>query len=408
MKKTLVLGTALALLAATGVAYAGSNETYLDQLGNGNSASTGQDSAAVVGNQAGIASDSMKQTGDNNSLAITQSGDENKVGTHWNSGSNKGLGVDQNGDRNSITIDQSKNQNAVYEVQQTGAAGATSQQNMLTITQKTDGNAYGANSVVSVNQTNTGGVAANANTIEILQTDLHTGPGANNGIGRPNANGLAGGIIQEGSGLGVTVNQVGRHNKIFSIDQYGTGTPSNGTTITINQSGAAGNGSDGVDNAVRKVVQGTDVLGVSDSTVAINQYGSRNYIGLVSQTGGDGNHANLTFAGNDNGGSGNVGNNGTAGSFTALGVANSLATSGGLSESEVIQTGAGNNISYTVTGNENLFAFSQIGSGNTIDGTVGDTSASSSNEVAILQNSSGNTASFSQTGAGSNNLAIHQ
>ncbi len=397
MKKTLVLGTALALLAATGVAYAGGNETYLEQLGDGNSASTGQDSAAVVGNQAGIDTDSMKQTGDNNVLSITQGGDQNAVGIHSSKGTN--LGLDQNGDRNSITVGQSKGQNKIYQVQQTGDSDATSQQNVLTITQGNQGGGYGASAITIVNQTNTGGAAAAANSVDIEQTAFHAGPGANNGVGRLVNGGdqLGGGITQVGSGLGATIHQVGGHNKIRSVTQYGTS-----DTVTINQSGAAGNGSDGQNNAVNSVEQGASGSGVSTSTIAINQYGDKNYVGRVQQTGGGNNHVTMTFVGDKNGGDGS-GNSGSAALFASTIVGNV-----GLNESETYQTGTDNNLTYTVTGSENLFAFNQIGSGNTIDGTVGDTSASSSNEVAILQNSSGNTANFSQTGAGSNNLAVKQ
>jgi hypothetical protein len=69
----------------------------------------------------------------------------------------------------------------------------------------------------------------------------------------------------------------------------------------------------------------------------------------------------------------------------------------------------GNSLSYTVYGSSNLFAFAQIGGNNTITGTVGTGSSDSSgNQVAVLQNGTGNITSFSQTGVGSNNIAVHQ
>lgn len=70
--------------------------------------------------------------------------------------------------------------------------------------------------------------------------------------------------------------------------------------------------------------------------------------------------------------------------------------------------GAGNSITFDVDGNDNRFAFAQIGGGNSITGTVGSAGASSSNnQVAVLQTGAGNATTFSQNGGG-NNLAVSQ
>ena len=93
------------------------------------------------------------------------------------------------------------------------------------------------------------------------------------------------------------------------------------------------------------------------------------------------NSALLTFTGDSNG----VGSFGT------------LAGSVGLTESEDIQDNSGSgldSVSYTVTGNDNLFAFQQTGTGVTITGTVGGIQAPLPHQVAVSQAGSNDTATF--------------
>ena len=94
------------------------------------------------------------------------------------------------------------------------------------------------------------------------------------------------------------------------------------------------------------------------------------------------------------------GSNSNQGAFTAGGPARLAA--GSLLPGSVSQNGSGNSIIYGIgiagdpSNDRNLFAFSQTGSGNRIEGTtVGD-----SNEAAVIQSGNNNFTSFNQIGSG--------
>ena len=62
-----------------------------------------------------------------------------------------------------------------------------------------------------------------------------------------------------------------------------------------------------------------------------------------------------------------------------------------------------------MVGDDNAFAIAQLGSLNQATGTVGLTGpATTGNSAAVLQTGNSNVASFSQTGTGSNSVAISQ
>ena len=96
LKIAFIGATALGMLMATGVVYAGdANDARLWQNGNNNIAGTDQTSAhdstiGTINNLAG-------QIGDNNSLSVTQVAGHNSAGT-------TGDGIDQQNNKNYLTI----------------------------------------------------------------------------------------------------------------------------------------------------------------------------------------------------------------------------------------------------------------------------------------------------------------
>jgi hypothetical protein len=75
----------------------------------------------------------------------------------------------------------------------------------------------------------------------------------------------------------------------------------------------------------------------------------------------------------------------------------------GLNPGQIVQNGHGNAISVAITGNQNLFAISQLGAGNALTGVI----TGNNNQAAVAQVGSGNTFSFVQNGNG-NVLSVIQ
>jgi hypothetical protein len=406
MKTTLSLGTAIVLLAATGVAYAGSSNTvYIDQQGSANTASV-QQSAGPGGNDIGLPGAPLLQDGNNNSftetqatgggfsrgdndiLAAKQLGDNNAFSDYYsnNAGGNRINNVLQDGNHNTLSVERNAGLNStVGTVKQVGdwdwiairQSGGTG--NVVSLVQQLGSH----NGASGVNLHNWGTYISQSGSNNAV--DESTINGSNNNPSISSVGGPVHQITQTGNGNGqsfstavtngsggnaIHVAETGDGNN-FSVVQ-GTSSASTGNYATVTQTGSS-----------------------NDATAT--QFGNYNQL-VVSQL-ADGNSSTTNFSGDSNG----VG--------TLTGAAGAL-TNVNLVQGSVYQdstgAGGGNSLTYNVTGSSNLFAFAQLGHGNTIDGTVGGLSASSNNQVAVLQASSGNTASFSQSGAGSNNLAISQ
>ena len=97
----------------------------------------------------------------------------------------------------------------------------------------------------------------------------------------------------------------------------------------------------------------------------------------------------------DDGDGGVGGNDATvniSGDYNGLG--ESLSTVGGeqLTSGELLQSGSGNDLNMTVTGDRNEFAVSQVGSGNTFTGAQ----YTNNNQMAVLQTGDGNMATVTQ------------
>ncbi len=493
---------AAALLASTSLAQGANNYAHASQSGIGNAATITQGPGSE--NEIGSAVLAARQNGNENVLTLTQSGDDNDIGT-------SGSGLEQISYRNTASILQSSNGNGVRQLTQTGnGAGfgpATFRRNVLAIEQK-DGD---ANVVSAVAQTHNHHAFGAANTATLIQS------GTGNVIGT--ASGTAPGLIQSGDGQSAVVTQTGTSNRIALVRQSGA---RNTMTVSLN---GDGNGTSGfaatgdISGAWGGLAQGTivqdndhfgaylfdgntlslDISG-TDNSYAIAQFGSANTVlagvtGSANQIGilqgGGGNDANLTLtgarnlvfleqgafglglgnlvnvlaSGDDNhvgirqigvgnalelsitSGNGNTVNTRQSGPFglNSAGIAISgddnrltLDQSGGntlnvdifgddnngagagsfdgaaltaasaLTPGTAIQSGWGNDIALSVgaTGapaNGNLFAFSQSGNGNSIDGMI----LGSANQVAIVQAGNNNHASFTQNGTG-NSIGVNQ
>lgn len=379
MKFKIFLATAGSVLA-TASALAGSNNVApVTQTGNLNNAlvtQTGSNNAA--GNPA-YPDWVLNQTGNENDLDILQNGSNNAIGVNSNLGGigsaygflsvpaarwpgsswTRNNGVDQVGAHNKLAITQTNNYNDIGAIHQKALAGATALTNQLTITQ-TGIVGYSHQGIGDVYQNNTGGTA---NVASISQT--------------------GGGYLQG--------------NKVYLLTQNGT---DNGTSIT--------------QNGLLNIVTDWTQTGTSN-TMSISQGGGNsNWVGASKQL-GTANQATVTQTGTgnelvslnqDNTGSGSLGNKATltfGGNYNGVGTLSGDAGSLGLTLATVNQLGDNNLITYSVTGDSNLFAFNQIGDNNKSVGTV----TGSNNQAAIKQIGSSNNAPFIQSGS-SNNVAISQ
>src|SRR5690606_36041040 len=151
---------------------------------------------------------------------------------------------------------------------------------------------------------------------------------------------------QDGTDNQLIINQTGNSQLVYTATQTNNGSNGGANVASVTQGG--GNG-----NQIRELTQ--------------------------TNTGASDNIVSLTFSGSGNGV--------TSGVFTgpALGV--------GVSQSRVRQTGEANDLTFNVTGNDNLFGFAQDGWANLIVGTV----EGNANQVAITETGQGNETQASTT-----------
>ncbi|OWU84476.1 hypothetical protein ATO6_12345 [Oceanicola sp. 22II-s10i] len=374
------------------------NKAFVEQDGNNNAASIDQ-SAGPGGNDFATLSNPATQRGNDNQLRFSNGSANNNHNNRFNNDVNVAEQIG-NGNWMNITVGNLSNNNTVEDAQQlgdtnsllvslNGSRGGT----IETVLQ--DGN---VNSAVLKQ-------SGNDNTIQSVSMI-----GDDNGY----ANRLE---LTSGRFASLRILQTGNTNLVTSATIEGSNNrqiPSNGYAplLDIRQTGnmniAFGNmlGSDG--NYLNILQNGTgNDAGVNQGSTAastqndadIDQIGDGNYV-RATQTGSY-NALNASFTGEDNG----VGTmSGDAGTLVSSHIE--------LTQGSILQDSAlaasGNTIDYTVVGNDNMFAFAQIGGGNTITGLVGNLGASNLNQAAIIQVGSSNMTSFSQNGGGSNNLAVSQ
>lgn len=410
-----VTATALSVLMA-GVAFGNSNNTlYIEQDGEGNSASITQ-SFGGGNNDIGTLADPVTQQGDLNSFTFSNSsygsgtnndiakaeqigdgnffsnsawngannnkivrseqlGDGNRASVSFN-GSDEG-GVDtllQQGDNNHLVISQQGAAgNKVLSVSMIGSnnglspdANGAPRRAGVYILQSQSGNRVQSASLEGSNNIGPSGDSnTHRSTIRIEQVGVDNGQ-------------LASVASTLGSAVGGEYNRLwifqNGNNNNFSVQQ-GLSTASTGNHAIITQTGN-GNMSSGTQAGDRNTITATS-LGNSNSVA-------------VTQTGDD-NYANVNIDGNYNGG----------GNFTGL----ALAAAGTLGSGQIVQTGLSNDVFYDVEDSDsNQFAFSQVGNGNLVDGTV---SGAGGNQAVVNQTGDTNKAVFAQIG-GANALVVLQ
>ena len=360
-----------------------------------------------------------------NSATLTQSGEDNDIGTLIQSGYAEAATVTQTGDDNgldrleqrgssnlaSITVSGNGNGRSDF-ASDTNIDGAwrglaqgqiyqnndffladLADANTLTLTVTGDSNSYGF-SQIGTDNTVTGLIAdgdgnqAGAVQLGISNIASFTLDGSDNHVfidqGRWVANiandagvlitgsGNDTGVLQSGTNNVATVTITGGDNRV-NIDQESL-VLGNLAEVTI----------DGGDN-------GVTLTQANNNSATVRITGSSNQ--LVASQDGLGNTLTLTVWGS--------GNNALNSSFSGVALATSLLTTPDLVPGRIAQTGAGNSILYDVgTSTEpadgNRFAFSQIGTGNQIVGST----KGSNNQVVIVQNGASNFTSFSQNGIG--------
>lgn len=415
LKIALAAGTALSAVVAAGPVAAGSNNTlYMEQLGDSNVLDVHQSSGGG-GNDIGTAADPLTQDGNRNTFRFTNA----PSGSGTNDDITK---AEQIGDDNYMEVREwnNANNNLLQNAQQIG----NSNQARISINGSDNGTIgivleQGNNNHLVIDQSPSAGTGNNIDLVKII--------GDNNGLA-PDSNGAD-------KRAAVHLNQVGSYNRIHETYLEGSnglnayaGSGGHRSVQWIVQNGAH-NGETAstaitLGSLVNKlwvnesgdynnfdIRQGLSASSTGNSTVVtqsgngnsatVTQYGDGNQL-IVNQV-SNGNTATALFTGDDNG----------VGLFTVNGVARLLDdSSSDLTQGTIFQDSssaiAGNTVTYTVNGSSNQFAFAQKGGSNTITGIVGLLGPSAHNQVAVLQNGSGNTATFTQTGIGSNNAAISQ
>ncbi|MGH0001285.1 curlin repeat-containing protein [Pseudovibrio ascidiaceicola] len=445
MKQILILScSALALSVAA--AHAGnSNASQLQQVNLGGDGNTGvvtqigSDNQSIV-----IQTNSSGSTG--NSATVLQTGDSNIAGG-WNpahlagelrqNGGGNSLSVDQDteqmvrnvlqqGDNNTLTIKQratavpSRNPNhRVWNVTQDGVAGATTAQNELDIDQRGD-----TNVVATVYQENTSGAGA-VNTAEIRQRGAYNGSNINGVPPDPQSGSHGATLKQTGSGNDTYAFQAGSNNN-FWLESIGDNnvvelTQDGGSNGSYAKSVIEGNMNNAVyfqtgnsqdadvavtgDNFMIRTKQsgadnGIDYAGIgTDGRVSIHQIGAGNT--ATANSNGDDQYIALKQRG-DNNSISIAGLNGpnknkfyvlqkTNGSTVSVGT-----VEGSFNRLQFIQKGGdGNQILWgDVYGDQNKVFFTQNGSGNTIEGNIGDLSdpsTSNGNRLQVAQIGDDNT-----------------
>ncbi len=276
MKLKITLATATAMGLLMGSAWAtDNNKVYIDQSGDGNSASIVQSGSD---NEAGLATDAMLQQDKLNVIDILQSGDNNDVGT-------SGTGVLQRGpsataaSHNVIDIEQSSDGNTVGEVTQNAKGNVQKGANTLTVLQS----GTGGNSIAVVKQVQESGKTGQIADIQqtggnnvLSLVDQYTKTEVNsvkNRIdvlmsGDSNGGGVLAGVA---AGVGATASQLVQSTGVFNPG-------GNGNTIDLE---IAGNGNQfGIRQGGTLNSVGTLTLNGDGNSLGIFQDGSSNMVSL--------------------------------------------------------------------------------------------------------------------------------
>lgn len=373
MKLKIALATATAMGVLMGGAWAQSvgdrNETKIEQTGDENDVrvkQSGSDNVAGMDRQS-APSAVLRQTGDSNTIDIEQTGDRNRVG-----GNHGGtFGAHQTGDHNYLKIEQetkaaggSTNGNTVQGVRQDSSGSATALTNSATVTQgrPTGGSMNATHFVGLIDQDHTGGAV---NTIVIEQTGEQSG--------------WYGGQPYSGQSSG---------NKVQTARQNGSG---NSLDVTQDGMGILGGYNNAQMTGPNNEVGMASQLGDSN-TATVTQSGYNNFINRMAQdsTGeATGNTVMVSITGTSNGRASLEGG----------------ALASGATSSEILQTGAGNDVKLTITADNNRFGITQTGDRNEV-GEI--TITGNDNQVGVNQLGNDNALGLSTVSGMGNEIGVKQ
>jgi hypothetical protein len=373
-------GAALTCLVAVPAAMAQniSNEVWIGQTGGTNTVTITQAGRTNLAGADNI-DRRLNQDGDLNKLSIDQYGWSNQAGAAPLAVQPRG--INQTGDRNEIEIRQHTGRDAQDGTNIIGAVWQESPYllsraaNELTIVQTEESvigetviDAAAGHSIGTVTQI-FGNPAARANIASITQR------GGGYGVGN-----MLDVVLQDGAENSLLIIQSGQSNRVHDSRQIGIGNDSE-----IEQGGGEGN-----------LLEYSQQTGTGN-TSKIQMAGSRNAVQRILQNNqykgaaATGNRSKVILDGEGNGGTGNGG----TGDFISAAAQNVSAA-----QANVVQLGDDNDVSVSISGDDNKFGIQQFGEGNgtvvSISGVQGQ--AALRNESAAFQIGDDNHASHQATG----------
>jgi hypothetical protein len=229
MKNRLMLA-AIALLASSGVmAQSTTNSIYIEQVGDGSIIDLTQKGQ---GNKIGTEQNRIILEGNNQTVTVTQEGNNNSIQGAIVQADNINTDVTITGDSNTLTYDQGDSASVATSTQTLTVTGDS---NELTFNQGTAASATGATQTIEITgDTNT--LTSTINADDVVNTK--TIAGDNNTIT----------TLQEGTaGKNIEMLLTGNTNTVeikqsstTNVDTLKINSTSNGSTITINQCNAGG------------------------------------------------------------------------------------------------------------------------------------------------------------------------
>ena len=229
MKNRLILA-ARALLASSGVrAQSTTNSIYIEQVGDGSIIDLTQKGQ---GNKIGTEQNRIMLEGNNQTVTVTQEGNNNSIQGAIVQADNINTDVTITGDSNTLTYDQGDSASVATSTQTLTVTGDS---NELTFNQGTAASATGATQTIEITgDTNT--LTSTINADDVVNTK--TIAGDNNTIT----------TLQEGTaGKNIEMLLTGNTNTVeikqsstTNVDTLKINSTSNGSTITINQCNAGG------------------------------------------------------------------------------------------------------------------------------------------------------------------------
>lgn len=429
----LLLATSSALVLSVTGALADNNRAYLDQDGTEHSALITQ---SGDNNDAGATSHVLTQLGHRNDLTILQLGNGNAVGLGTNSVTGaQGIVQSHSGSvpsntrrGNTLSITQSSNNNVVGSVNQSSSTQGNNTRNTATIIQAGEGGNQidsvrqrknsstrniltatqeGSNNLIATISQNSNVGGSGRNSINVFMAGTDNGRGALGGFaatsgattsslvqdGRGNAmdlviNGRPGVAVPDANQFGIT--QLGYDNTVNTITL-----DSKRTNLGIYQSG------NNNEVAMSRIEGNDNTIGIrqlmSDNIAEVNITGNGVGNAFFIDQDGNANNATVTISGSNNGDGLVFGDPLTGAALTAsLGDA-------GWERGVVRQIGNINLASLAQVGNGNMFGTLQRGAGNQITSTQN----GSINQLAVVQVGMNNVSNTTQIGNG-NNVGITQ